>query len=231
MSALVLAIDTTGDPGSIALISESGIVEEVRLASPDGFAHVLFGEIDALLKRAGVSVRDISAFASASGPGSFTGVRIGLTAVKGLAEATGSRVVAVSNLQALASFANAPLRAVVIDARRGEVYGAVYNSALEAVREEVVMKLEAWLAVLPTGEIEFITNSPKLGDAVRGVCHNSSVLELSKPLAAAIGQIALARFQSGLAQDPAEIDANYVRRSDAELLWKDLSAAKGTKEH
>ena len=70
-------------------------------------------------------------FAAASGPGSFTGVRVGLAAVKGLAEAAGKRVVAVSNLRALAFFGSAPLRATVIDARRGEVYAALYNSRLD----------------------------------------------------------------------------------------------------
>src|SRR6185312_15718033 len=88
MSVYVLAIDTTADVGSIALASERGLIEEVVLDSPDGFAHVLLDEIEGLLKRHELNVWQIDAFASASGPGSFTGVRVGLTAVKGLAEAT-----------------------------------------------------------------------------------------------------------------------------------------------
>ncbi len=87
----VLAIDTTGDVGSIALAGERGLIEEVMLDSPDGFAHVLFDEIERLLGRHALNVRQMDAFASASGPGSFTGVRVGLTAVKGLAEATGRK--------------------------------------------------------------------------------------------------------------------------------------------
>jgi tRNA threonylcarbamoyladenosine biosynthesis protein TsaB len=233
VSALILAVDTTGDSGSIALVSESGVIEEVALASAEGFAplsfgEVLFGEIDALLVRAGVRVQDIAAFASASGPGSFTGVRIGLTAVKGLAEATGRPVVAVSNLQALASFGSGPLRAVVIDARRGEIYGVVYDAALEAVREEVVMKLGAWLASLPEGDLEFVTPvHPAGGGAIANALVGRRVIEAPRALAGAIGKIALPRWRRGLAQDPAEIDANYVRRSDAELLWKDPAAGKG----
>ena len=228
MSTLILAVDTTGDPGSIALVSDEGILEEVELASPGGFAHVLFGEIEALLARAGFGVNNVDAFASASGPGSFTGVRIGLTAVKGLAEATGRPAIAVSNLQALASFASGPLRAVVIDARRGEIYGAVYNDALEPVHEEVVMKLDAWLASLPEGELEFVslaatTNAGGFASALP----LGQVIEAPRALAGAIGKIAVDRYRRGLGQDPAEIDANYVRRSDAELLWKDPNATKG----
>jgi tRNA threonylcarbamoyladenosine biosynthesis protein TsaB len=235
VSALILAVDTTGELGSIALVSEAGVVAEAELGPPGAFADVLFGAIETLLSQAGltgtgVAVTDISAFASASGPGSFTGVRIGLTAVKGLAEATGRPAIAVSNLQALAFFGKKPLRAVVIDARRGEIYGAVYNAALEPVHEEVVMKLDAWLESLPSGEVEVVTNSHALAEVVRSACHADTgrqVSEAPHALAVAIGKIALDRLQRGLAQDPVEIDANYVRRSDAELLWKDPWATKG----
>ena len=152
VSPLILAIDTTGDPGSIALISETGVVEEAELGSAGRLRGLCFSaRSKTLLARAGVAVTEISAFASASGPGSFTGVRIGLTAVKGLAEATGSPAITVSNLQALAYFGTCPMRAVLIDARRGEIYGAVYSAALEPVQQEVVMKFDAWLASLPEG--------------------------------------------------------------------------------
>jgi tRNA threonylcarbamoyladenosine biosynthesis protein TsaB len=208
---VILALDTTGESGSIALVAADGsLIEEVALESPDGFAHVLFVAIEQLLARHGITVNDIAVFASASGPGSFTGVRVGLTAVKGLAEASGRQVIAVSNLQVLAAFGTRELRATVIDARRGEIYGAVYNAALELVRDEVVMKADAWLASLPAGDLEIISHGNPL---------NREVSEAPRVLAGAVGRIAALKPQS--ARDPAEIDANYVRRSDAELLWKD----------
>ena len=103
----------------------------------------VFQRIQQLLARHGVNVDQMDCFAAASGPGSFTGVRVGLTAVKGLAEATGKRVVAVSNLRALAFFGTAQLRAALLDARRGEVYGAVFNDRLEIVAPEVVTKFRS----------------------------------------------------------------------------------------
>lgn len=215
MSLHVLAIDTTGESASIALVGEQGLIEEVALDSPDGFAHVLFGEIGRLLARHGLSVEQIDAFAAASGPGSFTGVRVGLTAVKGLAEATGRKVIAVSNLQALAWYGTRPLRAAVLDARRGEVYGGVYDAALRPVQEEVVAKLADWLAALPTGDLEIVTHGLQL-DALA-----IPVRKAPTSLAGSIGHIAFDRLRRGEVLDPAEIDANYVRRSDAELLWKD----------
>ncbi len=208
---MILALDTTGESGSIALVAADGcVIEEVALESSDGFAHVVFVAIEELLERHGVTINDIEVFASASGPGSFTGVRVGLTAVKGLAEATGRKVIGVSNLQALATFGTHELRATLIDARRGEIYGAVYNAALELVCDEVVMKADAWLASLPGGDTEIISHGYPL---------NRHVTRASGELAGAVGRIAA--FKPKLARDPAEIDANYVRRSDAELLWKE----------
>jgi tRNA threonylcarbamoyladenosine biosynthesis protein TsaB len=212
----ILAIDTTGDRGSLALVEDNSVIEEAVLESPDGFAHVLFGEIERMLARRALSLNQIDLFAAASGPGSFTGVRVGLTAAKGLGEATGRKVVAVSNLQALASFGTRALRAVVIDARRGEIYGAVYDAELNLVCDEIVIPYDTWLATLPSGDLEFITS----GLPIIGV-EPARVIQAPRALAGAIGKIAAARFEKGLAQDPAEIDANYVRRSDAELLWKE----------
>jgi tRNA threonylcarbamoyladenosine biosynthesis protein TsaB len=195
----ILALDTTGEHGSIALVEGGAVLEEVAIESPDGFAHVVFGEIEALLARHHLTLEEIDVFAAAAGPGSFTGVRVGLSAAKGLAEATGRKVAAVSNLRAVASLGTGALRAAVIDARRGEIYGGVYNRALNPVCEEVVMPREQWLATLPP-DAEIVE-----GD--------------HRPLAAAIGRIAA--LHPELSRDPAEIDANYVRRSDAELLWRE----------
>jgi len=192
------------------------VIEEVPLHSPEGFAHILFDEIHGLLGRHGLTLDNIGGFAAASGPGSFTGVRIGLTAVKGLAEAVDRKVVAVSNLEALAWFGARPLRAAVIDARRGEVYGAVFDASLRPVHDEVVTRFESWLASLPDGELEIITNGFELPGDVP-----FPIITVPRALAGAIARIAADRFAAGLAQDPAEIDANYVRRSDAELLWKE----------
>lgn len=223
MSVHVLAIDTTGEAGSIALVGQHGLVEEVVLDSPDGFAHVLFDEIERLLRRHTLNVGQIDVFASASGPGSFTGVRVGLTAVKGLAEATGRKMIAVSNLQALACHGSRPMRATVLDARRGEVYGGVYNAALQLMQKEVVAPLPVWLASLPQGELEIVTQG--FAEATGSAFGHHRLVQAPEALAASIGRIAFDRLLSGEVLDPAEVDANYVRRSDAELLWKDTLPA------
>lgn len=217
----ILAIDTTAAYGSIALIRDGALVEEVPMHSPEGFGQILFQHIAALLDRHGLRAQDIDCYASATGPGSFTGVRIGLSAAKGLAESTGRKVAGVSNLRAIASFGVGPLRAAVLDARRGEIYGAVYDSGLQIVQEELVRPFAAWIDDLPDGSVEFVTQDATVfAGAIAGHPRFASapVHKAPRALAGAIGEIAA---RDGVFLDPVELDANYVRRSDAELMWKE----------
>ncbi len=194
-------MDTTSERGSIAIAQDDTVIEEAALSAGGGFEQTLFQEIDTLLKRHSLTLSDIDGFASASGPGTFTGVRVGLTAVKGLAEALSRKVVAVSNLKAMAFFGAGELRAPFLDARRGEIYGAVYDASLALVRDEVVMKYDAWVAALPAG---------------------AELISEPRMLAGAMARIAAREFAAGRGKDPAAIDASYVRRSDAEMQWKDV---------
>jgi tRNA threonylcarbamoyladenosine biosynthesis protein TsaB len=223
VNELILAVDTTHEFGSLALLDGTEVVEEVLLHSPEGFGQVLFMRMAELLDRRGRKIQEMDCFAAASGPGSFTGVRIGLACVKGLAEAAGRPVAAVSNLEALALFGTGPLRAVVMDARRGEVYGAVYNQRGEAILPETVMPFTAWLRSLPEGDIEFVSMdfSPFAAALAGTRFERAGLATAPRALAGAVGRIACLRLRAGLAGDPAAIDANYVRRSDAELFWKE----------
>ena len=218
----ILALDTTHEYGSLALAEGGQVVAEALLHSNEGFSRVLFGELRGLLERSGWELADIDCFAAAAGPGSFTGVRVGLAAVKGLSEALGKPVVAVSNLQALAWHGQAALRAAVMDARREQVYGALYTAELELAGAEVVAAFPEWVATLPEGGFEFVCQD---GVWMRALLagtrfEQAAVVEAPRGLAGAIARIAAARIASGEAQDPAEADANYVRRSDAELFWR-----------
>ncbi|MFN0167021.1 MAG: tRNA (adenosine(37)-N6)-threonylcarbamoyltransferase complex dimerization subunit type 1 TsaB [Bryobacteraceae bacterium] len=216
---MILAVDTTHEFGSLALVQQGVIVDEVSLHSPEGFGQVLFGQISRLLERQHTPLTAIDCFAAASGPGSFTGVRVGLACVKGLGEANGRLVLGVSNLQALSTFGAGRRRAVILDARRGEIYGAVYDDEACLVREETVTNLPDWLASLPNEPYDFVSPSmdffaPALAASRFAACPRTHA---PRTIAGAIGQ--LAERIPGV--DPAALDANYVRRSDAELLWRD----------
>lgn len=222
---LTLAVDTTAEFGSLALADDSGTIEEILLHETQGFSTVLFAQIDALLRRNQRSLRDIELFAGASGPGSFTGVRVGLAAIKGLAEVLNRSAAAVSNLAALASFGAANARAAVIDARRGEIYGALYNAKGEAMVAETVIAFPAFLRLLEAHEdFEWIcADFEPFQPALAGTRFaNLTRLTAPRALAGAIATLAIARHKAGEPCEAAAIEANYVRRSDAELLWKSL---------
>ena len=210
---VTLAIDTTADFGSVALADENGVREEVLLHAPQGFSQVVFGEIEALLQRHGIRLAEIELFAGASGPGSFTGVRVGLAAVKGLAEVLGRRVVAVSNLEALSEFGEGDARATIIDARRGEVYAALYDAAGNQIIPEAVLPFERFREIVSGRDVEWISQGFEPLEEL-------GVITAPRAIAGAIARIAIRKKKRGMGSDPAAIEANYVRRSDAELLWK-----------
>jgi tRNA threonylcarbamoyladenosine biosynthesis protein TsaB len=196
----ILAVDTTSAFGSLALY-DGAIIEETLIHSPDGFSQILVEHVRKLLERHDWALPSIDCFAAAAGPGSFTGIRVGLTAMMGLAEAFGRPAAAVSNLQALASCGETPVRGVVVDARRGEIYGAVYDSELRIVRPEVVTSFRAWIDALPPSVTEIV--STDFG-AFRSAFDRDLPVREFRAIAGAVAILASRRGGS-----------------DAELLWTD----------
>lgn len=207
---IILALDLTSAFGSIAVRAQGKLSASLDLDSQDGFAHLIFPAIQELLNRAGVRADEIDCFATATGPGAFTGVRVGLATAKGLAEAFHRPVSGISNLRALSTFGTAARRAVFIDARRGDVFGAVFNQTGELLGEEIVMPLPAWMKTLPRPLPELISNAP---------VEDIAIVTAPRRIAGAIALCAEMDGERGLWLDPAALDANYVRRSDAELFW------------
>jgi len=208
---LTLAVDTAAEIGSIALVDDDHTIAQVRLQAPAGFAQTLFGELEALLGTQRVRLADIDLYAAASGPGSFTGVRVGLAAIKGLAEVAGKPAFGISNLAALAEFGSAELRAPLIDARRGEVFAALLDRHGAEISPSSVLAFPAFLSLVGERTVEYISASFD-----PGLPFTRAPVEL----AGMIARLTIRRFLSGEPCDPAAIEANYVRRSDAEIFWK-----------
>jgi tRNA threonylcarbamoyladenosine biosynthesis protein TsaB len=219
---LILSIDTTSRRGSVALLEQDTLLEETGFESATGFDRLLFPALEALLERRGIRIAGIGLFAASAGPGSFTGVRVGLAAVKGFAEALGRPVVAVSTLAAVALCGTAPTRACYLDARRGAVYAAVFDSQGQALVPEAAVPFAAWLEQLPLSPEEFIGPGGAHREALRASRHAGALLSEPPPhLAASVGRLAWQRFLSGGGTDPALLDASYIRRADAESKWRD----------
>jgi tRNA threonylcarbamoyladenosine biosynthesis protein TsaB len=226
---LVLALDTTHQHGSIALAREGRILEVAAIEAADGFGHTIYQEIEALLARHSVRLSDLEGYAAASGPGSFSGIRVGLSVVKSLAEAHQKQVVPVSNLMAMAFAAEGRFRAPVMDARRGQVFAAVYDESLRVMAPEVASPWADFLALVGEREMTFVSTDAALFEAAGAapLDGNSRAgwrrMAVSALLATPIALIAAARLREGLALAPEAVDANYVRRADAKGNWQDLA--------
>jgi tRNA threonylcarbamoyladenosine biosynthesis protein TsaB len=196
--------------------------------------------VDKALREAGIRMADVDGYAVSTGPGSFTGVRVGLTTVKAWAEAYGKPIVAVSRLEAIAGQVSGtgPLVAAFANASRGQVFGAVYRrngAGLERLGEEMDLapgKFVAAAAELAGGEtISWASTDP---DCVVGVDawqareKLKERIELVSPfLAQTMARMAASRVAEGPCVDALTLDANYVRRPDAEMLWKGGKAHGG----
>src|SRR5215470_10896057 len=125
----VLAVDTSSERGSVCVMEEGKIAAEIRLSSSIQHSERLFASIEFIFRFLSFKLDDIDLFAAARGPGSFTGLRVGLAATEGFVAAFNKEGAGISTLEALAwnSGITGGLIAPTIDARRGEVYGALYR--------------------------------------------------------------------------------------------------------
>jgi len=219
---LILAIDTTGPSGSIALLRDGHALELVPLAGRT-YSAQLMPQISALLIRHKLDKTTIDAFAAASGPGSFTGLRVGLSTVKALSEILRKPIAAVSLLEAIAwaSRGRGPVISA-LDAMRGEVYVGEYvvkEDALPSPAREVLMPLTEFVAETQLGPVvPVLTPDETVGAALRA--RNVAVEVVSRPQADVIGRLGALQIAAGHGTTPETLDANYIRRSDAEIFSK-----------
>jgi len=234
----VLSLDTIGRAGSLALFVD-GRPADVRVSDTvRTHGQRLPGEIAAMLDAHGLTVRDVDLFAVAAGPGSFTGLRVGIATIQGLALVTGRPVVPVSALEAIAwsvrAEAGERLIGAWIDAQRREVFAALYVAAdplgLGPVEGLVartapmvgppVDVLGAWRG--PAGDVPVLlagSGAAAYREVILAGGHGiaAEVLGEVPPLAPAIAEMAIARAAAGGAVGPHAIVPIYVRRPDAEL--------------
>jgi tRNA threonylcarbamoyladenosine biosynthesis protein TsaB len=242
---LVLALDTTTRAGSAALLDDERIVEERRGDPSRTHAERLPGELLALLSAHDLTAASIDLFAVASGPGSFTGLRVGIATMQGLAFVGGRPIVGVSALEALGhsgSLDHQPGARVVVwmDAHRRDVFAALYRVTPAALFDpgrlacldgplvgEPLSMLDRWAGELGEAPVSWIGDG---ATAFAGIIANhvpSATILPHPPLAGAIGRIAIARARGGGAVRPAAIQPLYVRRPDAEIDREKRGRADG----
>lgn len=231
---LLLAIDTSGRNASLALAlategkSEVEVLEAVALAGGT-FSAQLVPQISALLARHGCAKSDLAAFAVVSGPGSFTGLRVGLAAIKALAEVLQKPIAAVSLLEAVASSSRSEGRVLAaLDAGRTEIYVGDYQLTSEWPRmhSERLLTREEFLAEARESEAigtesrgkatHIVTPAAALDEIFRAA--GVPCEQVAYPSSELIARLGWRHIQSGRSVRPEDLEANYIRRSDAEIF-------------
>jgi len=222
----VLAVDTSSERGSVCVTDRGELLGEVRLASSIQYSERLFRSIEFLFQYLPFQLQDIDIFAAARGPGSFTGLRIGIAAMQGFVAAHRRHGAGVTTLEALAwkSEIQNALVAPMIDARRGDIYGAVYrhqtNADSDTLVEEhppVVLKPAQWLSSLPRKPLIFCGDA-----AIRYRCAIEEepewrVRSMDLYLASTIAEMAVTSNSGPLAP-------LYVRKADAEIAREGIGS-------
>ena len=200
---LTLGLDTSGDVCAVALLDGEAVLFRAEIAVPRAHGRRLAPLIEQAFEHAGRPVSDLGLSAVASGPGSFTGLRIGMSTAKGLALSTGAAFVGVSTLAALASTASASGAVVaVLPSRRGEVYAGAYEDGREVAAPAAlaVEEVGGWLpessAVGGPGAERLDPALPRVPLATSGV---------------AVARLGLERFRTSGGDDPASAEPTYLK--------------------
>ena len=225
---LLVAADTSGKNGSIALARtpefsgpDPDRVEVIEIVPLEGgtFSAQLIPQIAALLSKHGFRKEDVVGYAVASGPGSFTGLRVGLAAIKALAEVTGKPIAAVSLLEVLALLAPGGASVIsALEAGRGEIYVGEYRVEADRatmVSERLLTKNEF---VEAARGLPVATSDANLADIARAA---GLVVTKIEPLRSdAIARVGWTKLRAKRTVSPEDLEANYIRRSDAEIFSK-----------
>jgi tRNA threonylcarbamoyladenosine biosynthesis protein TsaB len=231
---LILALDTSSPNGSLAVLRDEKVIGVISTLAEETYSSRMFRHLEFLLQELSLKLTDFDLFAVAAGPGSFTGLRVGLTAAKGWAEVYGKPVVGISVLEAIAaqSHSTATVLVAASDARRGEIYFGVYRREKDSLAlegEECVSPPEEFLRAIGArpGSAEFaiVSPSPEMLSATLSRIEMERlplprVEQVSSVLAPVIGQLGYRRAKVGDVSDALTLDANYIRRTDAEVHAK-----------
>jgi len=218
---MLLALETSAERGGVALFEGDALIGEADVGADERHAASLLVCLDALLARVGRPLGDVDRIALAIGPGSFTGLRIGLATALGLAFGTARKLVPVPTLAALALQADTPgLVVPLLDARRNEVYAGLYDGAGRALRDDACCALDDWLALLPAGELALLGSGADLHraklEAALGPRARVLPVAAGALRARSVGRLGLRLAAEGALRAPEEVELRYLRRAEAE---------------
>jgi tRNA threonylcarbamoyladenosine biosynthesis protein TsaB len=234
-----IVLDTADARGSVAVFRDQHALAIESHMQEEDYSSWVLPAVQRVLASSSLTLSQLDGYAVCAGPGSFTGLRIGLTTVKAWAEIYRRPIAAVSRLEALTVHESASrdnYLAALIDARRDQVFAALYkrsNGSFALSGEESVTSLPDFVARVAretagqpalwrTPDVQVVESLPQW-QALGALGH--TIEKVGAPFATYLGQIAFCRFEDGKTTDALSLDANYVRRSDAEIFWKGNKSA------
>ena len=224
----VLGIDTSTMTAGVGIVQDHEVLVDLKFDVKITYSEVLLSTIDLALKTVGLMINDMDGFAISIGPGSFTGLRIGLSTVKGLCFSSGKPLASVSSLDALASlslFCQHPV-APLLDAKKNQVYAAIYdtsNGELKRETDYLVVGIENLVKNISKRTL-FVGPGAKLyqKELIRLLGDKAcfALNEQSLPSGACVARLGLKKLTSGQTEEIANLEPLYIRMSEAELKFK-----------
>jgi len=218
-----LAIDTATNSGGVALSRNSEVIGVVMCKTPMRYSDKLITYTDFILTQLEVGMEEIDCFVVATGPGSFTGLRIGIATAKGYCMSYGKPAIGISTLEALAWRFRwvAPRIGPMIDARRQQIYAALYerDGKEQAVVQQGCVKAPGeWLKSLPTEPCVFVGDAAQMySQTIAALQPKGRVLATDNCVLNELCELGYLRYARGNSQSGADLKADYIRPSDAEI--------------
>jgi len=226
----VLGVDTSTMTAGVGIIEEDEVLVDLKFDVKITYSEILMPTIDLALKTVGLRLKDMDGFAISIGPGSFTGLRIGLSTIKGLCFTSGKPLASVPSLDALASSSLYCLYLVapLLDAKKDQVYAAIYDTSEGELRrkseymalniEDLVKEIsKKTLFVGPGARLYQKELYDLLGDKACFALNEQSV-----PSGASVARIGLKKLADNQTEDIANLEPLYIRMSEAELKFKNV---------
>ena len=225
----VLALETATLTGGAAIVDDSaGLIGEVRIDVKVAHSERLMPSVEWLLEASNLTIEEIDAFAVSIGPGSFTGLRIGVSTVKGFAYAANKPIVPVPTLDAMAGmFTFCPhIICPMLDARKNQIYTALYKwegTRCEKIMPEVAADPVEFLGQINETVVLTGDGSETYRELIVSTLKDNAVFAPAtkmSPSAAAVAEIAVEKIKRGITADPVSLTPFYIRKSEAEVRWK-----------
>ncbi len=231
---LILSLDTSTENGSIAVLENNNLLGAVFLSQKRSYSQILIPSIDFILNQLSLSLKDIEGFSVSIGPGSFTGIRIGISCIKAFSLALNKKVATVSSLYALTF----KLREIknsficpIIDAKKGEIFSSLYffdGENFQTIIEEGCYNPSNFFSKLDEEKIYFIGNGCEIWrKEIEKNIKEAIFPDFNKFLAEEVGKIGYGILREGKGKNPEEILPLYFRPSEAELKRKILRERDG----